>query len=251
MPRVRFVRHAQSENNLSGAELRAQEWDSAAQMHAAVERARKPDPPLSALGEAQVSHLAVRLAELAARPSTLLVTSPMRRAIATALPIAAAAGLEQITCEGELYEVGGSHYCGRAHKSATAAELEAEFPLRCQNVSDEGWYAGHTHAETDAEARARVTRLSAWAEATLAGGAYEDLIIVAHGDLLSRWLRRWLGVPWDRDLAIVHGNTGITSLAWDARRGLQLRGLNDVSHLPEELRTGDQAEFWWNYTRGA
>lgn len=247
MPQLIFVRHAQSENNLSSAEIRAKEWASPGQMQSALQRARKPDPPLTELGREQATHLGARLRTLTASPRTLLITSPMRRAIQTSLAIAEAAGLERITCEGELYEVGGCHYCGLATPSANAAQLEAEFPLHCQNIPDGGWYSGHTHIESDDQARARVHRLIAWIETTLAGEAYDTVVIVAHGDLLSRWLRRWLGVPWARDLAFVHANTGVTTLAWDARRGLQLRKLNDDSHLPPELRSGDQTPFWWHY----
>lgn len=247
MPQLIFVRHAQSENNLSNAKISAQGWDTPGQMRSALQRARKPDPPLTELGRAQATHLGARLRTLVACPRTLLVTSPMRRAIQTSLAVAEAAGLGHIACEGELYEVGGCHYCGLAKPSPNAAQLEAEFPLRCQNIPEAGWYSGHTQVESDEQARARIHRLIAWVETTLAGEAYDTVVIVAHGDLLSRWLRRWLGVPWARDLAFVHANTGVTTLAWDARRGLQLRGLNDDSHLPVELRSGDQTEFWWTY----
>ena len=247
MPRIHFVRHAQSENNLSSARIRGESWDNPARMQSEVERARKPDPTLSEVGFEQCTHLAARLEDLARSPRTLLISSPTRRALLTTLPLARAAQLERFECRGDLYEVGGCYYCGRAVASATAAQLEAEFPVRCESLPAQGWFAGHVQTEGDDEARARVDRAIAWIETLLAGGAYDDLILVVHGDLMSRWLRRWLGVPWARDLAFVHGNTGITQLAWDARRGLQLRALNDESHLPVELRTGDDTEAWWRY----
>ncbi|PRP93057.1 bifunctional RNase H/acid phosphatase [Enhygromyxa salina] len=247
MPRLLLVRHAQSKNNLSNARIREELRDDPERMHAEAARAREPDPDLSELGRAQAERVAEHLAPILSEPRSLLVSSPMRRALQTATPIAARVGLERFVCEAGLFEVGGCHYCGELRPSATAAALEAEFPVRCGAMDPEGWYAGHGGAETSDEARARVERAIAWAEATLAAGTHETVVVIAHGDLLSRWLRRWLHVPWQRGLAFVHGNTGITTLSWDRREGLLLEGFNSLTHLPPKLRSGADAEFWWRY----
>ena len=62
---------------------------------------------------------------------------------------------------------------------------------------------------------------------------------------MSRWLRRWMGVPIGRGLAFMHHNTGITSLSWDRSNGVLMHGVNDTGHLPDSMRSGD-SEGWWN-----
>lgn len=247
MPRLLLVRHAQSENNLSNAQVREQFRSDPQRIHLEAERARKPDPELSEVGREQATLLAEAIAPALAGSRSLLVSSPMRRALRTAAPIAARAGIERFVCEGELFEVGGCHYCDEVRPSSNAAQIEAEFAVRCRGVSPEGWFAGRSGRERDDEARARVGSVITWAERTLASGSHDTIVVVAHGDLLSRWLRRWLQVPWTRGLAFVHGNTGISTLSWDPANGLLLEGLNALGHLPPELRTGADSEFWWRY----
>ncbi len=249
MSRLLLVRHAESENNASNARIRREFADDPERMQLESERARKPDPKLSETGLAQAERLADALAARIRGTETLLVSSPMRRALQTARPLAERAGftLERFVCAAELYEVGGSHYCGQAVATSTAAQIEAEFPVRCVDMPPAGWYAGRTGPESSDEARARVDRLIAWAEQTLADPRFETIVMIAHGDLLSRWLRRWLRVPWQRGLAFMHGNTGVTTLSWSRDDGLLLEGFNDLGHLPAALRTGHDVEAWWRY----
>jgi 2,3-bisphosphoglycerate-dependent phosphoglycerate mutase len=247
MPRLLLVRHAQSENNLSNARIREQFRSDPERMHLEAERARKPDPELSEVGREQAERVAKVLAPVVADSRCLLISSPMRRALRTATAIATRAGIERFVCEGELFEIGGCHYCGEVRPSSTAAQIEAEFAVQCRSVGPEGWFAGRSGRERDDEARARVDSVIAWAERTLASGSHETIVVVAHGDLLSRWLRRWLQVPGTRGLAFVHGNTGISTLRFDPIDGLLLEGLNALGHLPPQLRTGADSEFWWRY----
>lgn len=216
-------------------------------MHVEVERARKPDPELSEAGREQAKLLAELLAPTLAEARSLLVSSPMRRALRTAAPIAARAGLERFVCEGELFEVGGCHYRDEAQPSSSAAQIEAEFPVECRGVGPDGWYAGRSASERADEIGLRVNHVIAWAERTLASGAHDTVVVITHGDLLSRWLRRWLQVPGTRGLAFVHGNTGISTLSWDRADGLLLEGLNVLTHLPAPLQTGADSDFWWRY----
>ena len=249
MPRLVLVRHAQSENNASNARIRLAFAGDPERMHVETERARKPDPNLSEVGRAQAERLADALAAELAGPDSVLVTSPMRRALLTAAPLAARAQVprDRFVCHGALYEVGGSYYQDHAVASSDAAAIEAEFPVHCVSVPPGGWYAGHAGPESSDEARARVDRVIAWAEATLGAGTHQTVVVVAHGDLLSRWLRRWLQVPWQRGLAFMHGNTGITRLSFSRLDGLLLAGFNDLGHLPAALLTGADIEAWWRY----
>lgn len=251
MPRLVLVRHAQSENNVNSARVREQWGHDLEALRRESARVRQSDPPLSELGRQQLAPLAARLGPLARESSTLLVASPMRRALATATAIAREAeiGRERFVCEGSIYEIGGCHYCGVAQPSTTPAAIEDEWPVRCEHVDPAGWYAGRERIESTEQAAARVAGAVEWIEGQLASGHYSTFIVVAHGDLLSRWLRQWLGVPTTRGLAFAHANTAITTLDWHPSEGLQMRGFNDASHLPPELHTGDDAEAWWRYAQ--
>jgi broad specificity phosphatase PhoE/predicted GNAT family N-acyltransferase len=247
MPRLLLVRHAQSDNNVSNDRVRAEYQDDLSRVIAESERLRAPDPELSELGRRQADLLADHLAPLLAEPDTMLVSSPMRRALQTATPLGVRANLprERFICERELYEVGGCYYLEHAQPSATAAQLEAEFPVSCNWPSEQEWFAGHSAPESMDDVRARVERVILWVERLLDRGP-KLVIIVAHGDLLTRWLRRWLGVPWPSSMAFVHANTGITSLAHDRTHGLLLESLNAIGHLPTLLHSG-HGEGWWRY----
>ncbi len=248
MPHLLLVRHAQSANNVSSEEARQRFRGDAERIQAESERNREPDPELSETGRQQAERLADALAPMLRGDRTLLVSSPMRRALLTAAPIAARAGLgrERFVCEGELFEVGGCYYGDEARPSRTAAQLEAEFSVRCRGIGADGWFAGRVGPETGTEARERIDRVIAWIERTLASDEHELVVVVGHGDLFTRWLRRWFGVPWSRGLAIVHGNTGISRLTWSRDHGALLECSNDLQHLPDALRTGE-GDGWWNY----
>lgn len=250
MPRLLLVRHAQSQNNANHERLRVELAGQPQRILEERERVRVPDPDLTAIGEEQAARLGEALSTVAAREDTALITSPMRRALQTATQVAARAGLkpERVIVDGTIYEAGGSFYLGEARPSTTPAQIEAEFPVRCRGLNPAGWFADRTRRETDEELDARVGQIIAWVEAELARGVYRTLIVVCHGELLSLWLRRWLGVSPTRALAFVHANAGVTTLDWRRGEGVLLRRLNAVEHLPERLRTGQSAN-WWRYAR--
>jgi 2,3-bisphosphoglycerate-dependent phosphoglycerate mutase len=249
MPRLLLVRHAQSENNLANEELWKKHRDDPEHYNSELERALKPDPDLSATGRAQAEALGEFVGPLVAefRDRALLVSSPMRRALQTAMPLATRAKLDrdQFLCHAELFEVGSRLYGKQLRPSEVAARLEAEYPLRCCEVPGDASYS-HDERESSDEARARVERVVTWADATLARGEHELVVMIAHGHLLTRCLRRWLGVPWNRGMAIVHANTGISMLDWDRHDGVVLEFTNDVGHLSEKLQSGGTGN-WWVY----
>jgi 2,3-bisphosphoglycerate-dependent phosphoglycerate mutase len=248
MPRLLLVRHAQSANNVGSDEARELFAGDAERIQVESERTRVPDPELSEAGRKQAELLADGLAPMLRGDRTLLVSSPMRRALLTAAPLAARAGLDRdrFVCRGDLFEVGGCYYGDAARPSTNAAQIEAEFPVRCREIGADGWYAGRTGPETSSEARERIDRVIAWIEHTLASDEHELVVVMGHGDLFTRWLRQWFGIPWARSLAIVHANTGITRLTWSRERGALLDFTNDLRHLPETLRTGE-GDSWWRY----
>jgi 2,3-bisphosphoglycerate-dependent phosphoglycerate mutase len=249
MPRLLLVRHAQSENNLATDELWKKHHDDPERYNSELERALKPDPDLSATGRAQAEALAEALGPLLAeaRDRALLVSSPMRRVLQTATPLAARAELDRdrFLCHAELFEVGSRLYGKDAPPSELATRLEAEYPLRCYEVPSDASYSGDGRESSD-DARARVERVVAWTDATLARGEHRLVVMIAHGHLLTRCLRLWLGVPWNRGMAIVHANTGISMLDWDRHDGVVLEFTNDIGHVPAELQTGGTGN-WWGY----
>ena len=250
--RILLVRHAESANNDAHASLLAELGADHPELRERSEAARVADPDLTERGQRQAELVATALAERTAGERLLLVSSPMRRALLTAAPIAQRLGLarEHFWCHGELYEVGGCYVGTTASAGATRGEIEGEFAVTCTHLADTGWFAEQSLPEHPVDAGRRVERIASWLETTLHTRAdHEDtVILVLHGDLLTRWLRRWLQIPWHHGLAFVHGNTGITELRWHPLHGSLLVGLNDLGHLPEELRSGSRVtDVWWRY----
>jgi 2,3-bisphosphoglycerate-dependent phosphoglycerate mutase len=251
MTRLLLVRHAQSQNNLSDELIYEQYRHDRLRARLEAGRARRPDPELSDIGRMQAEQLAEALVpaltEKAGR--TLLISSPMRRALQTAMPIAVGAGFERerFFCHTELFELGSGYYGDHALPSSRVAQLEADYPLTCHAVPNDDLYVG-TRGESEERGRARVDRVIAWFEATLAREQYDLLIVVAHGHLLTRWLRRWIGVPWGSGLAFVHANASLTMLHWDACDGLLLEFTNETAHLEPEICTGGHSSGWWSYS---
>lgn len=248
MKQVLLVRHAESENNAIHARIVAEMPEASPERRARMERERASDPSLSALGREQARLLADAMARRMQDRRPLLITSPMQRALCTAGEVASAIQIDRdrFWCHGEIYEIGGSYHGATAQPTTTAREIESQFRVTCHRLPPEGWYAGRNGRETADEARQRVDRAIAWMEALLGreDPAFDTIVVVTHGEFMTRWMRRWLGVAWSKHLAFVHGNTGITALIWDARRGILVDTLNDVGHLPDHLRT-DVQETWW------
>jgi broad specificity phosphatase PhoE/N-acetylglutamate synthase-like GNAT family acetyltransferase len=253
MRRIFLIRHAESENNVVHSRLAAADGREKAVAVGEGELARVSDADLSPRGQEQAEKLALALGAKLAGEKCLLVSSPMRRALQTATPLAGRLGLDadSFRCQGGFYEVGGCYLRQKALPGAGKAQIEAEFPVSCHDIPAAGWFAGHRLRESSEQGRQRVQRMAAWVESLLAreDALFDTLILVLHGDLLTRWLRYWLGIPWHRELVFVHGNTGISELAWQARGRWMLRGSNDQGHLPSALRTGHGAgEGWWHFT---
>ena len=152
------------------------------------------DPLLSTMGAEQAESLAERLGELRG-DQTVLVSSPMRRALSTAAPTAHALGCD-VVVHGALYEFA---CCGRDRPGRTTAEVRASWAAlgsdralpdcRCDGFVNDRWdYRGcsATRLETEPEARERGARLVEWLQATVhAPGAATAVVVVAHQTLLD------------------------------------------------------------------
>jgi broad specificity phosphatase PhoE/GNAT superfamily N-acetyltransferase len=250
MTRLLLIRHAESENNRSQTELLERFGDDPVGFTEAFALASVTDPGLSEIGHLQAASLAKVLAPIFehSNADALLVSSPMRRALQTVMPLVERVGLDpaRFVCQPELFEV-GSRTLWQEPPSQLAKRLEAAYPLRCLGVPSDQSYLPREDRESDKEARMRITRVSAWTQALLDSFRYDIVIVVAHGHLLTRWLRQWMRIPWARGVGFTHANAGITTLDWLRGHGLLVSGVNDQSHLRFTHRTGGEPEGWMGY----
>jgi probable phosphoglycerate mutase len=189
------------------------------------------DAELSVRGRSQASRLAERLAAL---PLTAVVSSSMRRALATASAVAAVHGL-QVEVEPELEEV-------RINEATRAARYLTRPPESRMEPSD-GDYAraalagvrvvpgvvwGSDGGESGAELRARVMPAIERVVSRHPGGV---VACVVHGGVLNAVLGEWLGLP--RDAWFVPWHTGVSSVMVSGAERVLL-GVNDASHLARD-----------------
>ena len=126
------------------------------------------DRPLTELGRRQAEALADELVETASL--TAVYSSPLRRALETAVAVASRIGLEAVPLE-ELREVDVGGWTGLSR-----AEAESRFPDAFRRWLDggEGWEDGETYADMAARAVGAVLRI---AEAHPGG----EVLVVSHG----------------------------------------------------------------------
>jgi broad specificity phosphatase PhoE len=200
-----LIRHAESENNRLQRELAEKLGDDVARINEEFGKLATRDPGLSEIGKQQAERVAAYLETLITLlgKRVLIVTSPMRRALQTVMPLVESAGLprEQVVAYVEMFEVGSSLLTREHRPSQVAAQLEAEYPLHCRGIPGDELYIEGAETESGAAANARVDRVIAWFEAALDTYLYDFIIVVAHGHLMTRWLRRWANVPTDSGLA--------------------------------------------------
>lgn len=220
-----IIRHAQSTNNA----LRDGER-------------RVCDPALTGLGQRQAQLLAQHLAT-GNDPGTghgygiaRLFTSPMRRAMQTALPIGRALGLQPEVWI-DIHEQGGIYldhgpvrgYVG--YPGMTDAEMLAECSdlVLPDGVTDRGWWTGGREEWSGCLARAEgvAATLRLWAPRD------ERIAMVTHGGFIDALLKVLLD---DADLSDTYYylcyNTAISRLDWTGHSGPEAPYLARVDHLP-------------------
>ena len=169
----------------------------------------KWDPCLAQKGQRQAELLAAHLTASGLgnheAKGVLCVSSPMRRALMTAAPSAAALGCP-LVCNGSLYEYGCA---GLERPGTTPALLQADWPgLHCVSFSaSQHWdYVGGSAAETEAETRLRGARFLSWLDALLRGSGSPShspdglptpttVIFYAHQTFLDLLLRMLVDGP--------------------------------------------------------
>ncbi len=218
------------------------------------ERSYLPDPALTEVGRKQAVLLGEHLSRDTASSEqpqpppmdrsgfaiTRLFCSPMRRALQTAQPVAAALGLRAEIWV-DLHELGGIRHDegdgqgARGFPGLSRAEVEEQFPgfITPTDFSNAGWWNRPPEQEVE-----YLPRLVGVAQAlrTMAKSTDEHVAIITHGTAASHILHALLGSNAHEDFDFNHSNTGITSLTFRENQ-ITLRYQNRLEHLPDDLLT--------------
>lgn len=224
--RVYLIRHAQSENNILTPETM---------------RHRKVDPDLTELGYQQRQYLADFLAQAAGFEMTHFYTSPMRRSLLTAAPVAKTLNLRPRLWV-DLHEKGGmfQQQDGQVNgfNGMTRAAISQEFPdyLLSEDVSARGWYDASLGMEPETHSLFRAIKVAkALQERSHANDA---LGLVSHAGFLDVLLKAIFDQLPSRPYTMryYHYNTAITRIDY-RESGPALHYMNRVDHLPAAMRS--------------
>ncbi|MEX2183235.1 MAG: histidine phosphatase family protein [Chloroflexota bacterium] len=171
----------------------------------------RTDIPLTDRGRAQAAALGPRLAD---RPFSLVLTSPLSRAAATA----AIAGFPDAERDPDLMEWDYGALEGR-----TSLELRETYPDWTI------WTGPWPDAETVAEVGARADRVLARCLEQRAAG---DTLLFAHGHLLRILAARWLRQPAAAGSMFALSTATLGILGWD-RQNPVIESWNEACHLED------------------
>jgi probable phosphoglycerate mutase len=175
------------------------------------EPGRGSDPDLSADGIEQAARLPAALKRF---PITRLVSSPQRRAIQTAQPVAEATGLP-IEIDDRLaeYDRDMAHYT----------------PIEEASKEDvERLLGGHLPGEVDEPAF--LARVKAGIDDVVTTAEHEDTVAVfSHGGVINALVHQVMRT--ERLLCVQVDYAGITRLLSSRRTGLAVAGVNSVEHV--------------------
>ena len=212
-----LVRHGETEANVQ------QRWYGAM------------DAPLTERGRRQVAATAAAMAEInRCLPIDVFYVSPLPRAQATAGAIADAIHMRP-QIENGLREFDLGDWEGRTFKDLhTSEDLWGR------------WEADPTFAPPNGESPASFSkRVEQAVQSLVSRHPGQTILIVSHGALIGNILTRWLGDSpedwrrWDPpncSITIVQKPNATPGAEWTPVQ------VNDVSHLPEDIQTGGQAE---------
>jgi len=202
-----LVRHGQSENNVGSTSAQ--------------------NVPLTALGHKQIRRAADALAN---KPFDAFYCSPLERALQTAAILYSKLNVSPYV-HPDFSEVG---FCW-GEPNATREQLQSAYPfaLMDESISEGGWAPAEQETEEEAYERA--------------GGVVDFLLarhpdpnasvlVVSHGRFGSILIGYLVGVR-PCDYSRFSQNNGGISMVKVADGRIQLRFLNHISHLPEELLT--------------
>ncbi len=206
--RLYIVRHGESTGNLAG-----------------TLQGSRVDEPLSPRGVQQAEALAARFA---GEPLDAVFSSPMVRARQTAGILAAPHGLA-IALDLDLVEFDWGVWCGRTLNKALEKEVAA---IRAR------WRAGELDASPDGgESPLRVQSRAGRFLDRLRKSPSTASLVVAHGRFDRILMATLLQRPLSRMDEIRQRNGSVSTFDWNGRDAATPVLLDDVSHLPEALRS--------------
>lgn len=181
-----------------------------------IEGATGPaDPPLAELGRRQADALAEWLAD---EPLDAIYTSPLRRAIETAAPLASRHGIVTIV-EDDLAE-----FDREADSYVPIEELKAE--------DDPRWHqmvAGEWSNDGTVDPGAFAAGVIAGVERIIAAHSGQTVAIVAHGGVVNVYLAHILGTT--RPMFFEPAYTSISRVLAARSGQRQVRSVNETAHV--------------------
>jgi probable phosphoglycerate mutase len=181
-----------------------------------VEAAAGPaDPVLAELGQRQARALADWLAD---EPLHAIYTSPMRRAVETAAPLAERHGLAPVVDE-DLAE-----YDRHAADYIPIEELKAEGDPRWQMMVEGQWFA-----DLDLDPEAWAAAVVGAVERVIQENAGRTVALVAHGGVVNIYLAHILGI--DRPMWFEPAYTSISRVLAARSGQRQVRSVNETAHV--------------------
>jgi len=162
----------------------------------------RTDVPLGAAGRRRADALGVALA---ASPLAAVYASPLARALETARPIAAAQGLEPVTCD-DLRELDFGDVDGLRFE-----EVETRYPELARAWTETPASVRFPGGESLADLRARVLPAVAAIRARHRAAA---VAIVAHAGVLRVVLADALGLPDDAFFRLDQAHGGVSVVDW-------------------------------------
>jgi probable phosphoglycerate mutase len=173
------------------------------------------DPELSEAGRAQAEHLADYLStEL----FDAIYSSPLRRAVQTAAPLAARLGVTPTVMDGV------AEYDRHSNEYVPVEELKATNDPRWQQMVDNVW-------DSELETRIEfVDRVTSSVDSIVAAHAGGRVAVVCHGGVINAYLARVLGVP-DSTGFFYPNYTSIHRVAASRHGHRQILTINETGHL--------------------
>ena len=178
------------------------------------------DLPLSAIGTRQAQAAARRLATGA--PIDAVVSSPLRRALATATFAADELGLTAVT-DDDLRETDFGDWEG-----LTLAEIQQRWPADAA-----AWRRDPEQAPPGGESFADVAvRVNRACDRLLEDHGGKTVLVVSHITPMKVLLCRALGVPLDTVYRLYLGSACINEIQWHGPGFATVHRVNDTNHLP-------------------
>jgi probable phosphoglycerate mutase len=185
-----------------------------------IEGATGPaDPPLADLGRRQADALAEWLAD---EPLDAIYTSPLRRALETAAPLASRHGLVAIV-EDDIAE-----FDREADSYVPIEELKAEDDPRWHQMVAGGWSSDGT-----VDPAAFAAAVIAGVERIIAAHSGQTVAIVAHGGVVNVYLAHILGTT--RPMFFEPAYTSISRVLAARSGQRQVRSVNETAHVRDVL----------------